>query len=253
MLNYGSNIVVHACFSSGDMLSFSSEFNWKLWLMSWLRLASVRPRCVLSFGVWTQPRRMTLTMKERSGTTRSLRTRNRRSLTPPPFDFWFPLEQSPRGGPAGEGMWVMVAGTSGAAAAPGWRCLGKAFVAVQEMRVRGMLHIPQRHYICTDGCSRANLRRRGGLPPAEPQVRQKDKYTLFLFLLSIRCCFFSSFSRPLTFLGVDAWGPIIVWCLFCLSATWPLQISAGVHTLSTNYSVCRKCSSSNHRHIFSCK
>lgn len=168
MLNFGSNIVVHECFSSGGMLSFSSKFNWKLWLMSWFRLASVRPRRVLSFGVWTRPRRMTLTMKERSGTTRSLRTRNRRSLTPPPFDFWFPLEQSPRGGPAGEGMWVMVAGTSRAAAAPGWRCLGKAFVAVQEM-----LHIPQRHYICPDGCSRANLRRRGGLPPAEPQVRQK--------------------------------------------------------------------------------
>lgn len=54
---------------------------------------------------------------------------------------------------------------------PSW----KASVAVQEMQVRGMLCIPQRYYMRTGRCSRANLRRRGGLPAADPQVRQKKK------------------------------------------------------------------------------
>lgn len=113
--------------------------------MSWFRLPSVRPRCPLCSEVWTLLRRMMLTMKGKSGTTQSQRMRNQRSRTPILFDFWFPLNQSPRGGLAGEGMWLTVAGTSEAAAASGWRHLGKVCVAVPEMRVRGMLYIPQRH------------------------------------------------------------------------------------------------------------
>lgn len=138
---------------------------------------------------------MTLTTKEKSGTTRSLRMRNRRCLTDPRFGLWFPLERSSRGGPAGEGMRVTVAGTWGAAAAPGRRHSGKALAAVQEMGFRGMLYIPQRHYICTDRCSRANLRRRGGHPPAEQQVRQKKKNThthLHSFLLCFPFVHFDS-------------------------------------------------------------
>lgn len=112
------------------------------------------------------------TMKERSGTTRSQRTMNRRCPTDPQFGCSSHLELSPRGGPVGEGMRVTVGGPWRAAAAPGLRRSGKASVAVavQEMGVRGMLYIPQRHYICTDRCSRANLRRRGGLLPVEPKM-----------------------------------------------------------------------------------
>lgn len=153
-------------------------------------------------------------MKERSGTTQSLRMMNL-SRIDPPFGCWFPLEQSSRGGPVGEGMRVTVAGAWGAAAAPGRRRSGKASVAaaVREMGVRGMLYIPQRHYICTDRCLRANLRRRGVLPPAEPQVRQKKKKkdthtpSLILTLLPFPL-FFDCLS--LTFLRADARGPIIV-------------------------------------------
>lgn len=64
-----------------------------------------------------------------------------------------------------------------------------------------MLYIPQRHYICTDRCLRANLRRRGGLPPAEPQVRQKNDsgtppliltFLPFLLFVNFLIAFFSS-------------------------------------------------------------
>ena len=173
--------------------------------------------------------------------------RNRRCLTDPRFGLWFPLERSSRGGPAGEGMRVTVAGTWGAAAAPGRRHSGKALAAVQEMGFRGMLYIPQRHYICTDRCSRANLRRRGGHLPAEQQVRQKKKTLIHTST--------HSYSASLLYILIQSSSLMsrANYCLlFCLSASHPRQSFEVVHTLSTNYSHCWKCSQSKDK-WYSCK
>lgn len=130
-----------------------------------LRSTSVRLKCLHTLEAWTRQRRTMQTMKERSGTTPSQRTTSRRRPTDRLSGCWHPHEQSPRGGPA--------EGTAGPwrAAAAGQRQSGKVSAAVQAMGIRGMRYIPQRRYICTDRCLRANLRRRGGLPPAKQQVR----------------------------------------------------------------------------------
>lgn len=60
-----------------------------------------------------------------------------------------------------------------------------ASAAAQETRAWGVLHIPQRLHICTDRCSRANLRTKGGFPRANLRVRtkkQKEKFIPFCFL-----------------------------------------------------------------------
>lgn len=158
--------------------------------------------------------------KERSGTTRSQRTRNQKSLTAPPFDFWFLLKQNSGGGQAGEGMRVLVAGTLGDAVAPWWSCLGKVLLWVQETGVWGMLYIPQRHYICTDRCLRANLRRRGGFPAAELQVRQKKKRQI---LQNFQLVLSSFISRSLTFLrGIDAKSQLLSGVCFVCSSSFTL-------------------------------
>lgn len=139
-------------FSSAYYRLFRREYL-KTLVLSVLRCRLASARRLTSFGVWTRLKKTMQTMKARSGTTPSLRMRNRRSLTPPLLGSWLPPELSPRGGPAGAGIRAtVVAGTLGAAAARGWRYLGRAFVAVREMRVRGMLYIRRRHCIRIDGC-----------------------------------------------------------------------------------------------------
>lgn len=144
-------------------------------LLSWSRSPLFQPRFLLTPAAWTQPRRTTPTTKGRSGTTRSQRTTSWRRLADPPSGCGSRLAQSPTGGPAGEGMRIVAAGAWGAAAARGRSPPGKASGVVRETGVKAMRHIPQRHCNRTGRRWRANHRRRGGRPPAKPQVRRKKK------------------------------------------------------------------------------
>lgn len=127
------------------------------------------------------------TTRVRSGTTPSPRMKNptRRPATTLLLGDGWPhlprIAKPQRGGPAGAGMEAPVQPQIPPTTLPGPRGLGKAGAwpallaeaeVEEEMGASGMPHIPQRHHICTDRCSHANLRRRRGLPPAEPQVRK---------------------------------------------------------------------------------
>lgn len=123
------------------------------------------------------------TTRERSGTTPSPRTRNPKRCPATSHslgDGWriLPRIATPqRGGPAGVEMEAPVEPQIPPTTLPGPRGLGKAGTwpaslaeaEEAETGASGIPHIPQRHHICTDRCSHANLRRRRGLPPAEPQ------------------------------------------------------------------------------------
>lgn len=169
---------------------------------------------------------------------------NWRCLTDLQSGCWYRLEQSPRGGPAGEEMLCTAAGIWRAVvAAQGRKRSAKASVAVQEMGVRGMLYIPQRRYICTDRCSRANLRRRGGLPAAELQVRQKKwkpptpslilTFLPFLLFVDFFIDFFPYFSLGPMLKGqsLSVSQPVTLGRFLRLCTPWAL-ITAGIENVS---------------------